>query len=166
MKIYHFHPDTKQLLGAHVADPSPLEPGKWLIPANATSEEPPAALDGKTRQFVGGSWSYHDIPQEVPEPEPTPLTPEQLQNNFSATIQQRLDDFARTRNYDSILSACTYAASTVAKFKKEGQACVNLRDATWAAAYNILAEVQAGDRPMSASIADIEADLPAAVWPA
>ena len=85
---------------------------------------------------------------------------------FTAAIQQRLDDFARTRNYDSILSACTYATSTVAKFKTEGQACVNLRDATWAAAYQILADVQAGDRPMPTSIADIEADLPAAVWPA
>lgn len=91
---------------------------------------------------------------------------DQIAAFFTASIQQRLDTFAQTRNYDSILSACTYATSTVPKFKTEGQACVNLRDATWAAAYNILAEVQAGDRPMPASIADIEADLPAAVWPA
>lgn len=93
-------------------------------------------------------------------------TPAQIEAAFTGAIQRRLDDFARTRNYDSILSACTYATSTVAKFKTEGQACVNLRDTTWAAAYNILAEVQAGDRPMPASIADIEADLPAVVWPA
>lgn len=97
-----------------------------------------------------------------------PLLPTvgQMQVLFTGAIQQRLDDFARTRNYDGILSACTYATSTVAKFKSEGQACVNLRDATWAAAYTILAEVQAGDRPMPVSIADIEADLPAVVWPA
>jgi hypothetical protein len=93
-------------------------------------------------------------------------TAQQIEAQFTAFIQQRLDDFARTRNYDSILSACTYATSTVAKFKTEGQACVNLRDATWAAAYTILANVQAGKRPMPTSIADIEADLPAAVWPA
>lgn len=93
-------------------------------------------------------------------------SPEQVMQSFVSLIQQRLDDFARTRNYDSILSACTYATSTVAKFKTEGQACVNLRDATWAAAYTILANVQAGKRPMPTSIADIEADLPAAVWPA
>lgn len=90
----------------------------------------------------------------------------QIEAAFTAVIQQRLDDFARTRNYDGILSACTYATSTVAKFKTEGQACVNLRDATWAAAYQILANVQAGKRPMPTSIADIEADLPAVVWPA
>jgi hypothetical protein len=93
-------------------------------------------------------------------------TLEQLEAQFTDIIQQRLDDFARQRNYDGILSACTYATSAVAKFKSEGQACVNLRDATWAAAYTILANVQAGKRQMPTSIADIEADLPAAVWPA
>lgn len=91
---------------------------------------------------------------------------EQIAAQFTVAIQQRLDGFARTRNYDSILSACTYATSTLSKFKAEGQACVNLRDATWAAAYAILADVQAGKRPMPTSIADIEADLPDAVWPA
>lgn len=94
------------------------------------------------------------------------LTPKQIEAEFTAQIQQRLDDFARTRNYDGILSACTYATSTVTKFKAEGQACVNLRDATWEAAYNILAQVQAGTRPMPQTIADIEADLPALAWPA
>lgn len=93
-------------------------------------------------------------------------TQEQIEAQFTTAIQKRLDSFAQTRNYDSILSACTYATSTVAKFKTEGQACVNLRDATWAAAYTILANVQAGKRPMPTSIVDIEADLPAAVWPA
>lgn len=83
---------------------------------------------------------------------------------FTAAIQQRLDDFARQRNYDSILSACTYATSTVVKLKAEGQACVNLRDATWAAAYDILAQVQGGIRQMPNSIADIEADLPVLEW--
>lgn len=85
---------------------------------------------------------------------------------ITSDIQARLDAFARTRNYDGILSACTYATSTVVKFKAEGQACVNLRDATWSAAYNILAQVQAGTRPVPTTIDDIAADLPALVWPA
>lgn len=97
---------------------------------------------------------------------PPPPTLEQMEAQITAAIQQRLDDFARTRNYDGILSACTYATSAVAKFKVEGQSCVTLRDATWAAAYAIMVDVQAGKRPMPSSLADIEADLPAAVWPA
>ena len=93
------------------------------------------------------------------------MTPEEQQGVFAYLIQQRLDSFAQTRNYDNILSACTYATSGVAKFKAEGQACVNLRDTTWEAAYQILAEVKTGKRPMPTSIVDIEADLPAVVWP-
>lgn len=166
MNIYHYHPDTNQLIAAGQADPSPLEPGGWLIPAYATNIEPPEAQQGKTIHFVDRAWVYQDTPVPPPELPPKPPTPEQLQQSFAAAIQQRLDDFASSRNYDNILSACTYATSTVVKFKTEGQACVNLRDSTWAAAYDILAKVQAGKRPMPTSIADIEADLPAAVWPA
>lgn len=96
---------------------------------------------------------------------PPVLTQAQIESQFTAAIQQRLDDFARTRNYDGILSACTYATSAVTKFKAEGQACVNLRDATWAAAYRLLADVQASARPMPTCLSDIAADLPALEWP-
>lgn len=165
MKIFHYHPDTLKLIGVDVADQDPRDSSNWLIPAYSTNVEPPAPVDGKTLHFMDGAWVYQDIPVPQPESPPEPPTPEQLQRNFAAAIQQRLDTFAQTRNYDSILSACTYATSTVAKLKTEGQACVNLRDATWAAAYQILANVQAGKRPMPQDIADIEADLPALVWP-
>jgi hypothetical protein len=98
-------------------------------------------------------------------PEPPPPTAEEIQAAFTAQIQQRLDGFAATRNYDGILSASTYATSAVEKFRAEGQYCVEARDATWAAAYAILDDVLAGGRPMPASIADIEADLPVLQWP-
>lgn len=83
-----------------------------------------------------------------------------------SSTQNRLDDFARTRNYDGILSACTYATSTVQKFKSDGQYCVNARDETWATLYRIMAEVEAGTRPKPTSFADIEAELPVLSWPA
>jgi hypothetical protein len=79
-------------------------------------------------------------------------------------VQVKLDDFAKTRNYDGILSACTYATSTIPQFKAEGQKAVELRDATWSALYTLLAEVNAGTKPAPTSIADIEAVLPAFVW--
>lgn len=77
---------------------------------------------------------------------------------------QRLDSFAKTRNYDSILSACTYATSSVPQFAKEGKYCVNMRDATWAALYGIMQEVEAGTRPMPTGYADIESELPVLDW--
>lgn len=89
-----------------------------------------------------------------------------LQEGIVTATQARLDAFAGTRNYDGILSACTYASSTVSRFAAEGQAAVNARDATWSKLYAILGEVQAGTRPAPTGFADIEASLPALVWPA
>ena len=88
-----------------------------------------------------------------------------LQESVVAATQQRLDTFARTRNYDGILSACTYATSTVSQFAVEGQYAVQVRDATWAALYQILAEAEAGTRPVPASFDDVQPLLPALEWP-
>lgn len=101
----------------------------------------------------------------VTPPAPQPPTEAQIIQAFTDAIQTRLDDFARTRNYDGILSAATYATSTVPKFQAEGQYAVTARDATWAAAYQILAEVQAGTRPMPSQPSDIFPELPVLAWP-
>jgi hypothetical protein len=89
---------------------------------------------------------------------------EQAKQAIVSAVQSRLDTFAQTRNYGSILSDCTYASSTVAQFAQEGQLCVNLRDATWGKLYQIMQEVEAGTRPMPVSIADIESELPKLAW--
>jgi hypothetical protein len=95
---------------------------------------------------------------------PAPKTPEQIQAEIVDATQKRLDDFARTRHYDNILSACTYATSTIPQFAQEGQYCVQARDMTWAVLYQIMGSVQAGLRAMPTGYADIEADLPALAW--
>ena len=89
----------------------------------------------------------------------------QVQADIVIQTQARLDTFAMTRNYDSILSACTYATSPTAQFSTEGQYAVQARDATWAKLYQILGEVQSGTRPMPSGYADIEAELPVLAWP-
>ncbi len=91
---------------------------------------------------------------------PLPTVPE-----YTAAIQVMLDSKAHERNYDNILSACTYATSTVAKFKAEGQACVDWRDAVWSKAYDLLAQVQSGAIAQP-TLAEILAMLPLMVWPA
>lgn len=88
-----------------------------------------------------------------------------LLSSITNDIQLRLDTFAKTRNYDGILSACTYATSSVPKFQTEGQYCVDSRDSTWATSYTIFADVQAGARPMPSGYADIESELPVLAWP-
>ena len=88
-----------------------------------------------------------------------------LQDSIVAATQARLDGFARTRNYDSILSACTYASSTVPKFAAEGQYAVNARDMTWATLYALMADVQAGEWQVPESFDDVEPLLPQLTWP-
>jgi hypothetical protein len=88
-----------------------------------------------------------------------------LKDQIARDTQRHLDDFAKTRNYDGMLSLCTYATSTNPTFAAEGQYGVESRDATWAALYAMLAEVEAGTRPVPSGFADIEPELPALVWP-
>lgn len=94
-----------------------------------------------------------------------PPSPEQIKTMIVDAVQRRLDDFAKTRAYDGILSAATYATSTVPNFATEGQYAVEVRDATWSKLYQILAEVEAGTRPIPAGYADIEPELPVLAWP-
>lgn len=95
-------------------------------------------------------------------PEPPPA--EELIAAVTFAVQQRLDDFARTRNYDGILSACTYATSTVPKFMAEGQYAVEARDATWAACYAIMGAVQQSERVMP-TVEQVVGELPPLEWP-
>jgi hypothetical protein len=113
---------------------------------------------------------YMETPGPLPEgallerPAAPPPTPEEIEAEFTSRIQARLDDFARTRGYDGILSACTYAGSGVLKFEQEGRYAVQSRDATWDKAYELLAGYQA-----SGGVPDweeVEAALPVLAWPA
>ena len=83
--------------------------------------------------------------KEVVIPEPTP---EELEARYSGLAQAALDDFARTRKYDGIMSACSYANSTDPTFAEEAQYCIALRDETWRKGYEILDKVRSGEMPL------------------
>lgn len=97
-------------------------------------------------------------------PDPPPDYASEIMSALTNAVQSHLDSTARTRNYDGILSACTYATSTVPRFKAEGQACVNWRDAVWSACYGVVATVQAGQRSVPTP-EELIAELPPMVWP-
>jgi hypothetical protein len=98
--------------------------------------------------------------------ERAPLAPAALPEvfDYTAAVQATLDAKARERRYDGILSATTYATSTVSKFKAEGQACVEWRDAVWARCYQMMADVEAGKMPHP-TVDELLAMLPNLVWP-
>ena len=95
---------------------------------------------------------------------PPPPTPEEQQKLFTAAIQNHLDTFARTRGYDGIMSAATYATSSMSQFRAEGQYAVEARDITWAKSNQILDDVMSGKRPMP-TIDEVLAELPPLAWP-
>ena len=101
---------------------------------------------------------------EIQHPAPPPPSPQEIIAQYTAAVQLRLDTFFQSRGYDGILSAATYAASSVLKFQVEGQYAVEARDATWAKCYEILAAVEGCTSPMPTE-AELLAELPALVWP-
>lgn len=118
-----------------------------------------------THDLVAGDIVIDAVAKSVTRTWTAVINSERLQASIVAATQARLDTFAKTRGYDGILSATTYAASTIPQFSAEGQYAVVARDLTWAALYAMLAEVQAGTRPAPDGFADIEPDLPALGWP-
>lgn len=91
--------------------------------------------------------------------------PERIKAAIVQATQDRLDDFARTRDYDDIKSASDYAGCSVPRFDVEGTYCRNARAETWAKLYDMLDEVNAGTRPMPTGYVDIESELPTLAWP-
>lgn len=52
-----YDPESGELLGSTQADPSPLEPDVWLIPAHSTFDKPPEQVAGKARVYRNGVWA-------------------------------------------------------------------------------------------------------------
>lgn len=100
-------------------------------------------------------------PVAVPPPPPSAA---QLMAAGAAVVQRHLDGVARERRYDSIQTAVSYRDDPNPQFAAEGQAAFAWRSAVWTAALAILAEVEAGERPLPTD-ADLIAALPAMVWP-
>ena len=82
----------------------------------------------------------------TPEPEHTEAEiAKQNKQMLITAVQNMMDSAAKAKGYDSILSACTYAAHPN-PFQAEGQEFVAWRGAVWAKCYEILGEVEAGTR--------------------
>lgn len=158
-----------------------------ILPNNATYTAP-NLQDGYVHRWNGKKWDqvenhkgkqgyvdgqpfivtdYGPLPDGWSETPPPPTLSEVI-SDYEARIQARLDNFARTLGYDSILSACSYATSNVEVYRIEGQYCVDARDATWAKAYDLLQALQPIVEADGAIPAweEIEAHLQPLAWPA
>jgi len=181
-KIENYYPYENRLFVLYTPIDVLLEPmGGWVyITASMTESEiqdavvAAAPIDrwGVTKNvFAGNMVGYTNTgvkvqgaPSEIPEPTIAELAAE-FQRSVVCSVQNRLDSFAATKNYDGILSACSYTTSAVPKFAAEALYCSSVRDATWAALYQGLAEVEVGTRPMPSTYAEVELLLPPLEWP-
>lgn len=111
-------------------------------------------------------WATHiidDEPVKVEPPPPPPPTEAEIIASLTSAVQRHLDSTARSRNYDGILSLCSYATSLDPTFKAEGQAGVEWRDACWRRCYEVMADVKAGIQPVPTS-EELIASLPIIAW--
>jgi hypothetical protein len=89
-------------------------------------------------------------------------TQAQLTAQYEAKAQSNLDSLAQSWGYDNIVSAVSYANSTVAQYKADALALIAWRDATWQEAESLDAQIAAGTAQVPATVAAFVALLPAA----
>ncbi len=58
MLVYSYDPISKEFTGTEEAEANPLEPGKFLIPANCTEVTPKIVKRGFSQLFDGKAWVY------------------------------------------------------------------------------------------------------------
>lgn len=122
---------------------------------NVVEEQNPELVDGTWTQV----WSVRSATAEEQSAAMTVIT-----RQYTDAIQEYLDQTAQTKNYATILSACSYAAGNHPKYSVEGQACLVWREAVWDKCYEILNDVQTGVRPPP-TLQQVIAELPQMVWP-
>lgn len=84
--------------------------------------------------------------------------------SFDRALTNHLDQTAQSRKYDNRIT-CALRAGYAGPFQAEGQAFASWMDTCNALAYQILAEVLAGTRPIPESTEAFIALLPEMVWP-
>lgn len=154
--LYKFDPNTGRYIGS-----VPAELDKWQSEiagrecykgiANAVWDAPPAA-EGQTAYMTMNGWELRANPG-----------PDEIQAALTNAVQAHMDATVKSRGYDSILSACSYVDTGIAKFDAEGAACRAWRSTVWAKCYDLLGEVLSGARAVPTE-EELIAELPALEW--
>lgn len=84
---------------------------------------------------------------------------------YKAKTQERLDAFAKTRDYESMERAITYVGDPFPRFDSDGCYCKQARSDTWSYLFTELGKVKAGLRTLPDTWEELEAELPNLEWP-
>ena len=105
--------------------------------------------DSSNSAQIGGAYDggFHVAPKILPTVQ-----------DYTVAVQDHLDEYAQSKGYDSILSACSYAVE-VNQFQAESKQFIIWRSAVWAYCYKVLQDVQNNIRP-APSIDELIAEVP------
>ena len=116
-------------------------------------------VDGATGG-IGWLWDGESL-----TPPPAPPAPPPTLADFDAALTAHLDATAQARRYDNRIT-CAVRAGYPGPFQAEGAAFALWMDNCNVTAYTLLAEVQAGTRPLPSTTQALIDLLPPMVWPA
>ncbi|MFZ0615419.1 MAG: phage tail assembly chaperone [Chthoniobacterales bacterium] len=89
MKLYNFDAGTKIFTTEGIADESPLEPGVFLLPANATFIEPPNVKSNEVATWDGTQWSVQRLQdKDETKAEVPPLTWDIIEANRNILLSR------------------------------------------------------------------------------
>lgn len=131
---------------------------KYAVPKSIATPDELATGMECVRTFIVGDTKVTDEWLTFEPPAPPPAV-----ELYEDAIQEYLNQAAKSKRYDSILSCCSYANSTNSQFRLEGTTAIAWRDAVWAHAYAVMAEVQAGLRG-APTVDGLISELPQINW--
>ena len=91
-------------------------------------------------------------------------TAEEIQKRLTDGVQNWMDNIVQERNYDNVHTCVgTYLYSPIEKFRLEAEAVRDWVSYVWAKCYEMLAQVEAGERDIP-TLEEVIAELPVLVW--
>lgn len=91
-------------------------------------------------------------------------TAEEIQKRLTDGVQNWMDNIVQERNYDNVHTCVgTYLYSPIEKFRLEAEAVRDWVSYVWAKCYEMLAQVEAGERDIP-TLEEVISELPVLVW--
>ena len=88
----------------------------------------------------------------------------EIQKRLTDGVQNWMDNIVQERNYDNVHTCVgTYLYSPVEKFRLEAEAVRDWVSYVWSTCYEILAQVEAGERDIP-TLEEVISELPILVW--
>ena len=93
-----------------------------------------------------------------------PATMQHVYNLAGDYVTEKLDEFARTKQYKDFIHLTGYRYSAIPSFAVEAMRGYTLRDQIWANLLSYFTQVTSGAVPVPTSIADVDALIPDLTW--